>query len=225
MAGDWIKWEKGLPQKPKVVAMAAELGLDRRIVAALCMRFWEWADDVTTTGRVPNITIEFIDDLVRTPGFTKVFSKVGWIRLQTDGISIPNFKRHNGKSAKRRALQALRVAQKRAHRERTKSAPEQSRAEQSRARAEIASAAASKKDDLALVAQDENTPIGMLTKVGFTPEQADTVAALVGYDTKHVAYAVKRCARMKRTGKLRGEPEAWITACLKGRYWEKDGAA
>ena len=33
MAGDWIKWSKGLPNKPEVVRLAGMLGLPRLGVA------------------------------------------------------------------------------------------------------------------------------------------------------------------------------------------------
>ena len=42
MAGDWIAWTKGLTLKREVVAIANRLGLDRRVVACLCMEAWEW---------------------------------------------------------------------------------------------------------------------------------------------------------------------------------------
>lgn len=103
MAGDWLKWCKGLTRKREVVLVAGRLGMHRRQVAGTYMEFAEWADDETTDGRIAGVTAEYIDDLVTTPGFARALEAVGWLRFTEDGILIPNFKRHNGQTAKTRA--------------------------------------------------------------------------------------------------------------------------
>lgn len=45
MAGDWLKWTKGLARKPEVLHIAAQLGRSRHEVASVLMELWEWADD------------------------------------------------------------------------------------------------------------------------------------------------------------------------------------
>jgi len=52
MAGDWLKVEKGLGKKPKVLRIARRLGLDRRVVAMSLVELWSWVDDVSVDGRV-----------------------------------------------------------------------------------------------------------------------------------------------------------------------------
>lgn len=113
---DWIKWQKGLAKKPEVFQMAIALGRSRHEVAGLLCEFWEWADDniapadesATCPGfvRITSASDALIDALVGLTGFASAMSSVGWISLRNGRIEIPNFGRHNGKSAKRRALDA-----------------------------------------------------------------------------------------------------------------------
>ena len=137
MAGDWLKWTKGLARKPEVFALSAALGLSRREVAATLMEVWEWADDcVTRMSRAERDEVAtsddgfvrlhgasgVIDDLVAVPGFAAAMASVGWLKVRTDAIEFPKFGRHNGKHARDRVLAAER---KRSQRQET--VPEVSR--------------------------------------------------------------------------------------------------
>ncbi len=113
MAGDWIKWMKGLVRRREVVAVAQELGLDRRIVACACMEFWEWADENTTTGFIERLTTDNIDSLVGISGFSSALAASGWLDVRNDGIQIPRWERYNGQSAKKRALASIRQSRRR----------------------------------------------------------------------------------------------------------------
>lgn len=116
MAMDWLKWVKGLTKRREVLAVAVALSLDVRIVASACMEMWEWADDNTTTGFVPGLTTNDIDRLLSLEGFGNALSvkEVGWLDVREGGIQFPRWNRHNSRSAKRRALAALRQRRKRA---------------------------------------------------------------------------------------------------------------
>lgn len=114
MALNWIKWVKGVSRRREIIAISADLSLDRRVIACCCFEFWEWADDNTTTGKLSGVCPAFIDDLVSLPGFARAMEKVKWLMISEDGISIPRFKRHNGDSAKNRAKDAERKAKERA---------------------------------------------------------------------------------------------------------------
>lgn len=105
----WIKWTKGLSLKREVVAMATALKIDRRMVAALCMELWEWADENTVDGNVPGVTVSIVDEITRVDGFAQAMSDERWLFENDEGIWFPNFERHNGKSAKRRAQTNARV--------------------------------------------------------------------------------------------------------------------
>ena len=110
MFGDWIKWVKGLTRRPEIVRISSALGADRRRTACAAMELWEWADEVTADGIVMGVTPAFVDDHVGLPGFFDAMSSVGWIKQVPGGIEFVNFSRHNGASAKRRAMDAERKA-------------------------------------------------------------------------------------------------------------------
>lgn len=116
MAGDWIKWVKGLPDKPEVVRLAGCLGLEREFVACRLMRFWGWCDEnipdseirkdglaVVELSPSDGDNMAFVDEIVGIPNFAKSLAAVGWIRFRSGLIELPNFGRHNGKTAKTRA--------------------------------------------------------------------------------------------------------------------------
>ncbi|MBX3380916.1 MAG: hypothetical protein KF805_12560 [Phycisphaeraceae bacterium] len=108
MAGDWIKWLKGLGFRSEVLTVARKLNVHRGVIALACMEMWEWADSETIDGHVRGATAELIDAKVCLPGFSSALESVGWLKVKTEGISIPNFGRHNGKPAKLRAMKTKR---------------------------------------------------------------------------------------------------------------------
>src|SRR5678816_4359061 len=90
--------------------------------------------DSSTTGHIRRVTFAWIDNYLALKSISKSLETVGWLRVTGDGILIPNFLRHNGQSAKKRALTARRVAK---HREKkrnarisTKRLPEERRVEE-----------------------------------------------------------------------------------------------
>lgn len=121
MAGDWIKIESVTPDKPEVVAMAATLGIDQDAVFGKLIRIWIWADQQSLNGHALSVTETFIDRLVCHAGFASVMRKHGWLEGENGSISLPNFERHNGETAKARALAAKRQHAKRSRAQRDKS--------------------------------------------------------------------------------------------------------
>ena len=89
--------------------MAEMLKIDPDAVFGKLVRVWFWFDEQTENGNAPNVTASalarIIDSRVGVEGFAKAMRSVGWL----SGISMPNFDRHNGKSAKNRALTANRM--------------------------------------------------------------------------------------------------------------------
>lgn len=119
MAGDWIKVEHTTPDKPEVVKLAGILGIDQDAVVGKLLRLWIWADQQSVSGNAITVTNSFLDRLVFCPGFAAGLVKVGWLNGRKGLLSIPNFDRHNGQSAKNRANTNRRVANSRkAHHER-----------------------------------------------------------------------------------------------------------
>src|SRR5262249_47303914 len=58
--------------------------------------------------------VRWLDRRVGHEGFCEALQEVGWLTVELDRLVIPRFERHNGQSAKRRALTADRVARHRA---------------------------------------------------------------------------------------------------------------
>lgn len=110
MAGDWIKFELTTLDKPEVCQIADLADIDPDAVVGKLLRVWGWFDQQTEAGNAPSVTKKLLDRSVGVSGFCDYMISVGWL-LEDDGvISIPNFDRHNGKTAKNRSLTALRVA-------------------------------------------------------------------------------------------------------------------
>lgn len=117
MSGDWIKFEVCTFDKPEVVAIADLLDISEQHVVGCLLWVWSWFDQHTEDGRTRlktgnacSVTKTFIDRRVSVTGFADAMQKVGWLVQHDDGVTIPAFDKHNGKSAKKRALTARRVA-------------------------------------------------------------------------------------------------------------------
>ncbi len=113
MAGDWIAWTKGLTLKREVIAIANTLGLDRRIVACLCMEAWEWADSNTVDGHADSVTNVTLDAVTGVTGFGQAMLEVGWLLEDDRGIIFPRWERWNAQSAKKRLQNAERKRRQR----------------------------------------------------------------------------------------------------------------
>ncbi|MFC4727129.1 hypothetical protein [Coralloluteibacterium thermophilus] len=116
MAGDWIKFDVTTPDKPEVVAIAADLGIDQDAVVGKLLRIWIWADQNSVAGNGLSVTSAFLDRLAFCPGFAGAMRKIGWLAGDDGALSFPNFERHNGKTAKNRAVSNRRVAEHRSAR-------------------------------------------------------------------------------------------------------------
>lgn len=119
MAGDWIKWCKGLHRKKEVIGIAKRLGIVPAHAAGLCMVFWEWLDDNVSEKEIDKdgdahmnlgaLDPEFIDRLVGADGFAAALAAEGWLNIRFGSLTVPNFTRHN-QTGKTRAVVADRVS-------------------------------------------------------------------------------------------------------------------
>lgn len=117
MAGDWIKIEIATLDKPEVLGMARALGVPKATVLGALVELFAWYNTHLENGNAHGVTVDMIDGILRNGGVTAcnatlsdALKKVGWL-IDIDGaLSIPNFERHNGKTAKSRALTAMRVS-------------------------------------------------------------------------------------------------------------------
>jgi hypothetical protein len=126
MAGDWIKVEQATLDKPEVLRTAEMLGMHRREALGLFVEFWIWLDK-NLSGSCPdfvrNMSKKSLDEVLHEPGFASCLESIGWAKFDDEKaiITIINAERHNGTTAKSRALDAKRKKEKRA-----KSVPETS---------------------------------------------------------------------------------------------------
>jgi hypothetical protein len=109
MSGDWIKFEVDTFDKPEVWALAQHTGLEVDAVVGKLVKVWSWFDAHTEDGNAPAVTTTLIDHRVGVTGWCEAMQKVGWMVIDPDHVSLPNFDRHHGQTAKNRALTAKRV--------------------------------------------------------------------------------------------------------------------
>jgi hypothetical protein len=141
MAGDWIKMRTNLDTDPAVVRISSGLNLDRFAVVGRLHRIWSWANEHLTDGVDVPIDSAFLDTLVEFSGFADQLRHVGWLSGRDGSLCFPGFLRHNGASAKTRALDAERKRSERKNvrkvsgkcpdSNRTESGPEKRREEKS----------------------------------------------------------------------------------------------
>ena len=111
MAGDWIKYDVTLPEKPEVWQIGALTGLANDAVIGKLLRIWAWFDSHTEDGTCNALTVTQLDGLVTHEGFSEAMAEVGWLVSHKSKrvITVPGFDMHNGKTAKARALTNARV--------------------------------------------------------------------------------------------------------------------
>lgn len=115
MAGEWLKFDLSTPEKPEVFAITAALGWDDPdLTVGKLLKMWRWFDQHTVNGNAPSVTLSLLDRLIGVTGFGAAALQVGWLVEFEGGLCLPHFDRHNGKTAKDRALTAKRVANSRA---------------------------------------------------------------------------------------------------------------
>jgi len=109
MAGDWIKMRCNLDTDPAVFQMAAALQMDELAVVGRLWKVWAWADQHIADCNAVSVTTNVLDRITTTPGFAEAMRKVGWLEGREGALSFPHFDRHNGQTAKKRALTKNRV--------------------------------------------------------------------------------------------------------------------
>jgi hypothetical protein len=77
------------------------------------LRVWDWFDDQSVDGYAPVALAPQLNRNTGVSGFVDAMQQVGWIAVEDNRLMIPNFARHNGQTAKDRALSAKRMAKSR----------------------------------------------------------------------------------------------------------------
>ena len=104
MAGDWIKIEHGLLNKPEVMLLADALDISHFEAVGHLIAFWLWVD-LNMSPSCPQVkgTKKGLDRVAGRDGFADAMISVGWLDIESDMISIPGYEVHLSKSAKERA--------------------------------------------------------------------------------------------------------------------------
>jgi hypothetical protein len=129
MAGDWMKIELELPDKPEVHAIAGFTNIDPDAVVGKLIRIWQWFDKHTTDGNAHGVTYSLLDRISGVTGFGEAMNFAGWIVQNGTVLTMPKFDRHTSQSAKTRATTRVRVEKFRNAENVTKALPEKRREE------------------------------------------------------------------------------------------------
>lgn len=111
MAGDWIKLQHSVFEAPEVLTIADTLEMPPAHVVGCLARIWSWADQQSENGNALSVTKVTLDRLCGVAGFAEAMLSTGWLAGNDRNLSFPNFERHNGNTAKKRALTAKRVSE------------------------------------------------------------------------------------------------------------------
>jgi uncharacterized phage protein (TIGR02220 family) len=116
VAVGWIKVETCTPGKAEIIRLARLLSMKHDEALGVVVRFWVWADSNTVDGVVDGVASTDVDGVLSCPGLCRGLEAVGWLVIdkEKERITIPKFTRHNGESAKKRALSNERQARWRA---------------------------------------------------------------------------------------------------------------
>lgn len=108
----WIKVETHTPEKPEVFAIADQLGISSDDAFGKCFRVWAWFDAHTTNGKTngSGVSASLLNRVAGVSGFAESMVSVGWLVSDESGLTVSNFDKHNGETAKQRGLTAKRVA-------------------------------------------------------------------------------------------------------------------
>lgn len=106
----WIKLEHATCRKPEVLGIATQLGLTPNAVLGALVRLWCWVDEQFEDGNARTVTRNQLDATAQCEGLAAALIEVKWLRERADKVWFVNFSRHNGQTAKSRALTAKRVA-------------------------------------------------------------------------------------------------------------------
>jgi len=109
MAGDWMKIDLELPDKPEVFAIAGMVNKEPEFVVGALIKIWAWFDKHTTDGNAFGVTFSLPDRISGVTGFGEAMMFVGWLQQNDKTLSMPKFDSHTSQSAKTRALTNKRV--------------------------------------------------------------------------------------------------------------------
>ena len=112
MAGEWIAYDLGLPDKPEVQELIDETGKPVAEVVFSLLRLWGWAAMNTADGRARMTVPRLVRTCGQDDAFWRAVAAVGWLEIdETDAtVAIPGWDRRFSQAAKSRLQQADRAA-------------------------------------------------------------------------------------------------------------------
>ena len=112
MAGEWIAYDLGLPEKPEVQELIDTTGQPVEVIVFRLLRLWGWAAMNTTDGRARMTLPRLVRTCGADEGFWRAVQAVGWLEIdETDAtVAIPGWDRRFSQAAKSRLQQADRSA-------------------------------------------------------------------------------------------------------------------
>ncbi|MEY2151104.1 hypothetical protein AB7849_09315 [Rhodanobacter sp. 115] len=118
---DWIKLRTSLEDHPKVVGMAALVGVDPLHVVGALAATWSTFKKHAVDNRLVGYTPQALNTKVKMPGFAEAMAAFDWLTVEPaespgtlPALSLPRAENHNTAEARRRAVDK---ARKRAGRE------------------------------------------------------------------------------------------------------------
>lgn len=119
MAGEWLKLELSTPDKPELLKLSRITQLHKDAVLGKLIRIWAWFDRNSVDGHVDGVVAADIDELALHDGFSIALKQVNWMDFSDaeQWVKLMNFDRHNGETAKTRALKTKRQEKWRANKD------------------------------------------------------------------------------------------------------------
>lgn len=108
----WIKLEVTTPEKPEVIAIAERTRKDPRLILGHLVALWCWGDVHSVAGEPLPISSRWLDRYT-VKGMSDALRTVGWLTGEDGALVFANFSRHNGDSAKKRAVDQRKKQRKR----------------------------------------------------------------------------------------------------------------
>ncbi|MEI6078769.1 MAG: hypothetical protein WCS94_24555 [Verrucomicrobiota bacterium] len=104
----WIKVETHTPDKTELRQIARLCHCSKAEAFLAFFRVFVWLDEQTENGQVDFFTPDDADEIGGLPGLGDALETVRWITFSPGGAVVANWERHNGKSAKKRIIEAER---------------------------------------------------------------------------------------------------------------------
>jgi hypothetical protein len=111
VAGEWIPYDVCLPHKPEVLELVDRTGLQPDQVVGRLLMLWGWASLNSSDGTA-RMSVRLLGRICGgDEAFWQEVEKVGWLVIDADNgtVAIPGWERRFSKSAKSRALHAVRA--------------------------------------------------------------------------------------------------------------------